>query len=436
MLTHQRKEIEEREVRFPPKLKMLFRQHRYKVAYGGRGSAKSWSFARALLIQGANKKLRILCIREVQKSIKDSSHKLLKDQIEALGLGGFYDVQETIIRGKNGTEIMFTGLSSQTETSIKSYEGIDIVWAEEAQTISKNSWDILIPTIRKEGSEIWITFNPVLESDETYKRFVLNPPPGACVVFINYYDNDWFPEVLEQERLHCEATEDNDTYSNIWEGTCRAAVAGAIYASQVAKATIDQRITFLPYDPNLKVHTIWDMGFADHMVVVFTQRARGEVRVIDYEQESGVTTQEMGAKVKLRPYSFGRCFLPHDGFNKDRRSVGARSDAQILTAMGFKVKRVPKTSVEDRIKNGRSQFHRFVFDKVKTFNLLECLKRYRRAESKQDADTAPVHDEFSHGADGYGYAAQVIDEMINEEEEDSVPADAFVFEAFNSGMGY
>jgi len=416
----QRADIEQpRKVCFPPKLKMLFRSHRYKVIYGGRGSAKSWSVARALLILGASKKMRILCIREVQKSIKDSSHKLLKDQISTLGLGDFYEVLDTMIRGRNGTEFLFTGLSSQTETSIKSFEGVDVAWCEEAQTISKNSWDILIPTIRKEGSEIWITFNPCLESDETYKRFVTNPPPSACVVFLNYYDNEWFPDVLEQERLHCEATEDFDTYSNIWEGTCRAAVAGAIYAKEVALAVIQKRITFLPYDPHLKVHTVWDLGYADHMCVLFCQRGRNEVRVIDYIQENQASTEQIAALVKSRPYVFGRCFLPHDGFNKDRRS-GGKSDADILRKLGFKVKPIPKTSIEARIKNARAQFHRFVFDKgkcdVEDSSLLECLKRYRRAESKHDVDKAPVHDEFSHGADAFGYSAQVIDEMINEDE--------------------
>lgn len=437
--------MEARKIKFPKKFKMLFRPHRYKVAYGGRGSAKSWSFARALLIIGASRKVRILCTREVQKSLDDSVKKLLRDQIAALGYSEFYDVQEKIIRGRNGTEFLFAGLSTETETSIKSFEGCDFCWCEEAQTISKNSWDILIPTIRKEikdengnvtwTSEIWITFNPVLSSDETYKRFVETPPPGAAVEFVNYYDNEYFPDVLEAERLHCEATEDSDTYMNIWEGTCRAAVAGAIYAKEVALAVISQRVTFLPYDPQLKVHTIWDLGYADHMAVIFAQRARGEVRVIDYVQETLTSTRDMGTKVKAKGYNLGRCFLPHDGFNADRRS-GGKSDAQILTPMGFKVKRIPKTTVEARIKSGRDQFHRYVFDKGKCVDLLECLKRYRRADSKQDVDTAPVHDEFSHGSDVFGYSSQIIDEMINDDEEFEAPANAFAFEAFNGSIGY
>ena len=164
------------EARFPSKLKFLFSPMRYKGARGGRGSAKSWGFARAILILGTKKKIRVLCAREFQNSLKDSVHKLLSDQIEILGLSKYYKILENTIRGINGTEIVYTGLSTQTVDSIKSFEGVDICWVEEAQVVKKKSWDLLIPTIRKPGSEIWFTFNPELDTDETYVRFVENPP--------------------------------------------------------------------------------------------------------------------------------------------------------------------------------------------------------------------------------------------------------------------
>ncbi|MEI6569784.1 MAG: PBSX family phage terminase large subunit, partial [Verrucomicrobiota bacterium] len=214
---------------FPKKLEFLFQPFRFKVAYGGRGSSKSWSFARALLIQAAAKPLRVLCTREIQKSIKDSVHRLLSDQIESLELGDFYTILETEIRGANGSSFVFSGLSSQTVESIKSFEGLDKVWVEEAQNVSKKSWDVLIPTIRKDDSEVWISFNPELESDATFQRFVVNQPPNSKVVQVNYNDNPWFPEVLEQERQHCQLTNLED-YGQIWEGKCRISVAGAIYA--------------------------------------------------------------------------------------------------------------------------------------------------------------------------------------------------------------
>jgi phage terminase large subunit len=158
---------------FPKKLQFLFDPHRYKVAYGGRGSGKSWSMARALLLQASNKPLRILCAREVQKSIKQSVHTLLNDQIQALGLGPLYEVLESEIRSRSGSSFSFTGLATNTVESIKSFEGCDIVWVEEAQTVSKKSWDILIPTIRKPNSEIWVSFNPNIDTDDTYTRFVV-----------------------------------------------------------------------------------------------------------------------------------------------------------------------------------------------------------------------------------------------------------------------
>jgi phage terminase large subunit len=190
---------------FPDKLRVLFEPARYKVLFGGRGGAKSWGIARALLVIGAQKPTRILCAREIQKSITESVHQLLADQIKALGLEGFYEVLNTEIRGKNGTLFMFAGLKHNIQ-NIKSKEGVDVVWCEEAATVSKASWETLIPTIRKEGSEIWVSFNPELDTDETYKRFVLNPPPGAKVVKVNWSDNPWFPDVLAAERDHLKAT--------------------------------------------------------------------------------------------------------------------------------------------------------------------------------------------------------------------------------------
>ncbi len=220
---------------FPEALLFLFRPARYKIVHGGRGGGKSWGFARALLIKGTQVPLRVLCTREIQRSIKDSVHRLLSDQIQILGLGVKYEVTDHTIRGVNGTEFIFVGLSALTVESIKSYESVDICWVEEGQTILKRSWDILIPTIRKEGSEIWVSFNPQLDTDPTYVRFIKNPPPGAVVAQMNYKDNPWFNEIMEAERVHCMKT-DPQAYPNIWEGECLPSVEGAIYFGQVQAA--------------------------------------------------------------------------------------------------------------------------------------------------------------------------------------------------------
>jgi phage terminase large subunit len=397
---------------FPAKLQFLFQPKRYKIAYGGRGSAKSWSFARALLIMGASKPMRILCTREVQKSIKDSVHKLLSDQIQALGLGGFYEVIETAIRGKNGTEFAFAGLASHTVESIKSFEGVDIVWVEEGQAVSKRSWDVLIPTIRKDGSEIWVTYNPELETDETHQRFVINQPDNAIVVKVNYSDNPWFPEVLELERQHAQKSMPKGEYENIWEGLCKPAVAGAIYYDEIAKAEAEGRIRDVPYDPLLKVHAVWDLGWNDSMSIILVQRAASELRVIEYIEDSHRTLADYATELKNKPYNWGVDYLPHDGFSKDYKT--GKSAEEILKSMGRLVEQTPNMDIEGGIKAARMSFARMYFDKTKTARLVECLKRYRRSINKSTNEPgSPLHDEYSHGADAFRYMALVADSLSN-----------------------
>lgn len=194
--------------------------YRYKVFHGGRGSGKSWAAARALLLMADMACLRVLCAREVQNSLADSVHKLLKDQIDALGLTHRYDVTVNVIRNiATGSEFIFKGLRHNVQ-DIKSTEGIDICWVEEAQTVSSTSWDVLIPTVRKPGSEIWITFNPDQATDPTFSRFVTAPPSNALVREVNYYDNPHLPDVLRAEAEHCQKV-DPDAYAHVWLGKCR-----------------------------------------------------------------------------------------------------------------------------------------------------------------------------------------------------------------------
>jgi phage terminase large subunit len=207
------------DVNIPEAYEELFRQHRYKVFYGGRGSGKSWACATALILLGWQRPLRILCAREIQRSISDSVHKLLTQQIDDLGLTSFFIVTREAIRGINGTEIVFKGLRTNTQ-EIKSMEGVDICWVEEAQAVSQDSWDVLIPTIRKDGSEIWITFNPMDEQDPTYQRFVAHPPMDAVIRKVNYDENPYFPDVLRGE-MEWLKQKDYQSYLHIWEGEVR-----------------------------------------------------------------------------------------------------------------------------------------------------------------------------------------------------------------------
>ena len=395
---------------FPEQLQFLFSPHRYKVAYGGRGSGKSWSMARALLIKAANEPTRVLCAREIQKSIKQSVHTLLNDQIQSLGLGAFYEVLESEIRGLNGSTFSFTGLATNTVESIKSFEGCDIVWVEEAQTVSKKSWDILIPTIRKPNSEIWVSFNPNIDTDDTYTRFVVNPPENAKVVKVNYTDNPWFPEVLETERLHSLKT--NPDYANIWEGDCKAAVDGAIYSNEIREAQEGNRITTVPYDPMMKVHVVMDLGWNDSMSVILCQKGISDLRIIGYIEDDHRTLDSYSAQLKNLSYNWGTMFLPHDGQSKDFKHGISAED--IMKKLGWDIRIVPKADIESGIKLARMNFHRIYFDKSAQ-RLVECLKNYRRSiNSATNEPGAPLHDEFSHGADAFRYLCTSIESMKNE----------------------
>lgn len=213
------KQVAEAKVDLPRKVRFLFQPSRYKVAYGGRGGGKSWSYARALLVLAMQRRLRVLCARELQNSIQESVHKLLENQIDELGLGAHYQVLQTTIRGRNGSEFIFSGIHANI-TKIKSMEDVDIAWVEEAERVSDSSWEVLIPTIRKPGSEIWVSFNPHEETDPTYQRFVVNPPPGAVVVEIGWHDNPWLPDELKREKEYLYRV-DAEAAEHVWGGKTR-----------------------------------------------------------------------------------------------------------------------------------------------------------------------------------------------------------------------
>ena len=392
------------------KLAGLFTPRRYKVMHGGRGGGKSWAVAAALLVLAADRPLRILCAREVQKSMRDSVHRLLKDTIVRLGLQDFYEVLDTEIRGANGSMFLFSGLQSHTVDSIKSFEGVDVVWVEEAHGVSKKSWDVLIPTIRKDGSEIWLTLNPDMDTDETYQRFIATPSPDTWVCEINWRDNPWFPEVLNQERLKAKRSMLLEDYEHIWEGKPRTVAEGAIYRHEIQALYAENRVARVPYDPLLPVHTVWDLGWNDAMTIGFVQRSPMDVRIIDYIEDSHRTLDWYVAQIERRPYRWGHDYLPHDG--RTRNFQTGKSTEDLLRGMGRKPIVLAQTSVEEGIKAARMLFPRCYFDQDKTGRLLECLKRYRRALHTQTGEPmGPLHDEFSHGSDMFRYIGQAVPVM-------------------------
>lgn len=195
----------------------IWKPHRFKVFYGGRGSGKSWAVAQALIVMADLAKIRVLCCREIQNSIRDSSYQVLRDTAERLGIDGRFDFLEAEIRHKStGSRFIFKGLFHNSQ-SIKSTEGVDVCWVEEAQTVSEESWSVLIPTIRKAGSEIWVTFNPLLADDPTTKRFIENPPPEAYVRKVNFDENPYFPPELRAQ-MEWDKRNDYENYLHVWEG--------------------------------------------------------------------------------------------------------------------------------------------------------------------------------------------------------------------------
>lgn len=397
----------------PKALAGIWQPSRYKVIHGGRGGGKSWSVAGVLLVMAASRPLRVLCAREIQKSIKHSVYQLLVDQIARLGLSAFYEILDNEIRGKNGSIFLFAGLQSHTVDSIKSFEGCDVAWVEEAHGVSKKSWDVLIPTIRKEGSEIWLTLNPDMETDETYQRFIAIRSDDAWVCAINWRDNPWFPEVLDLERRKAKRAMLCQDYEHIWEGKALQVAVGAIYRHEVEAIYLDDRVRDVPYDPTLPVHTVWDLGWNDAMSIAFVQRGPQDIRIIDYIEDSHRTLDWYLAKLDKRPYRYGTDYLPHDG--RARNFQTGKSTQEQLQAMGRRSVEVQAvTSVEEGIKAARMVFPRSYFDKTKTVRLLECLKRYQRQINPMTREPmGPLHDSFSHGADCYRYIAQAVPVMAS-----------------------
>lgn len=352
----------------------------------------------------------MLCVRELQNSLGESVHKLLSDQIDLLGLSGFYDIQRDKILGKNGTTFSFEGIKNNT-TRIKSYEGIDYCWAEEANKISRASWMILIPTIRKEGSEIWITFNPELEQDYTYQRFVVAPGDDTFSVKMSWKDNPWFTEAMRREMVDLR-DRDYDEYLNVWEGHCRVMLEGTVYAKEMRRAREENRITRVPWEREVPVDTFWDLGRADRTAIWFAQKVGMQYRILRYFEDSGEDIHYYLRYCQSLEYTYGLMHLPHDA--KAARLGSKRTIEEIVRGV-YPTKIVPKLSVTDGINAARVIFPNCWFDEQECTDGLHRLARYRyRVLPASDPNAPgqlsdqPLHDEASDGADAFRYLAVAI----------------------------
>lgn len=342
--------------------------------------------------------------RETQRSIQDSVHALLSDRIRDLNLGAFYEVRQKSIYGRNGSEFLFHGLRHDP-AAIKSLEGADIAWIEEAQSVGRESWEMIVPTIRKPGSEIWATWNPRLETDPVHQRYVIHPAPGTICRKVSWRDNPWFPDELRIEKDHLK-TIDPIAYQHVWEGECKSAVEGAVYAAEIEKATEERRITTVSVDRMAPVHTFWDLGYGDATAIWFAQALpSGQIRVVDYLESRGKTLDWYVIQLNQRGYMYGEDWLPHDGvdaiiharFSADK----TRSPEQLLRAAGRKVRIAPKLHIHSGINAVRTLLSSCYFDETKCADGLMTLRHYQWGlPSRTGAVRAePLHDWASHGAD-------------------------------------
>lgn len=385
----------------------LYKPHRNKIFWGGRDAAKSWAIADAVLLLGIQRPLRFLCAREIQRSIKESVHALLKQRIKTLGLVGHYDVLNTEIRGLNGTEIIYAGLWQNIE-NIKSIDSIDIVWVEEAATVSDESWRTLIPSIRKPGSEIWASFNPKLKTDPVYQRYVLNRPPNAYVRKVSFRDNPWLSQESKDEMEHLRET-DIDEYNHVYEGELKQFADGAIYAKQLKQARDDGRISAVPITPGVPVNTFWDLGRRDPTAIWFHQRVGLQDRFIDYHESRLVDLDYYIRVLKDKGYLYGIHYLPHDGETITLGS-GDRSRQQILEDGGvLPIEIVPRIpNIMEGIELTRQSFSSCWFDEDKCSTGLDALSNYQFIwdETGETFRERPAHNWASNGSDAFRQFAQ------------------------------
>jgi len=384
-------------IQFPLKMQCLFIPKRFKVFYGGRSAGRSWGIARFLLLEGSKRKIRVLCCRELQKSITESVHRLLKDQIEALGLDEFYEVQNARIIGANGTTFSFEGLKNNSR-KVKSYEGVDYCWIEEANNVSKESWGYLIPTIRKEGSEIILSFNPEWETDYTYQYFVVNPPPESFVVHMTWRDNPGISKETLAEIEHSTLA-DPDAALNIWEGQTIQITEGAVYAKQLQQVLAEGRVCEVPYFKEVPVQIFMDLGQRNLATAWFIQKVQFEFRVLAYYEARGEDAYHFSKIFKASPYEIGAVYLPHDGKNKTFIMKG--STQEVFQQQGFVTHVAQKTPREAGINAVRSILPMCVFDKTGTAAGFKRLRQYKFRIQNGQYSAEPLHDDNSDAADAF-----------------------------------
>lgn len=397
----------------PPKLAPLLEPKRYKGAYGGRGGAKSHFFAEQLVLRCFIQRTRAVCIREIQHSLRDSVRQLVIDKIQKFGLGGFFDVLEAEIRAPNGSIIIFRGMQSYNAETIKSLEAYDVAWAEEAQTLSQHSLDMLRPTIRKPGSELWFSWNPRHRTDPVDVFFRKRPHPEGMAIEVNWRDNPWFPDVLRKDMEHDKAT-DPELAEHIWEGAY-GLMHGAILARLVDRAEkagrINENVAYDSSGPGIEITS--DIGWRDTASWWAWQRRVGGFGLLDYRGSSGMDADEwceaLNEWIADNGWKLGKIWLPHDARTKTFASKHSAVERFIRAFGPDKVGIVERTSKADRINAARYVLPKCEFH-VRCEDGLNGLRawEYEYNEETQAYSREPLHNWASHPSDAYSYGCQVM----------------------------
>jgi phage terminase large subunit len=391
----------------------LYQPARYKGAWGGRGSGKSHDRAGALVDDSLYERgLLSVCIREVQKSLKDSAKRLIEAKLTEFRLGeadGFKIFSDCIETPGDGI-IIFQGMQDHTAESIKSLEGFRRAWAEEAQTLSARSLQLLRPTIRSPGSELWFTWNRRLKSDPVDVMFLGGKrPTGAIVVRANWSDNPWFPKDLEQERLDC-LRDEPDQYDHIWEGDYVTVTEGAYFARQLAEAK--PRIGKVAPDPLMEYRAFWDIGTRDATAIWVAQFVGREIRVLDYYEAVGQPLAAHLGWLRDKGYGSALCVLPHDGEKADHLTADKFADH--INQAGFRtetVKNQGKGAAMKRVEAARRLFPSIWFNEETTEAGRAALGWYHEKRDEQrNIGLGPEHDWSSHGADAFGLMCVAYEE--------------------------
>ena len=412
-------------VQIPAKLAPLLSPKRYKGAYGGRGGAKSHFFAEQIICQALAGK-RVVCLREVQNSIKESVKQLLTDKIMKFGLDKQFTILDSEIRGPNDSQIIFKGLQSFNAANIKSLEGFDIAWVEEAQTLSQHSLDLLRPTIRKPGSELWFSWNPRYKTDAVDKFFRSGKRDDSIAILINWYDNPWFKGTPLYQDMLKDFENDPDKAEHVWNGGYGSS-QGAILAKWVGEAERDGRINDdVEYDPEAsKIVLSCDLGYRDTTAWWYWQAVPGGFNLVDYQQGNGMDAADWIPEVREKIVSIGgsdclgAIWMPSDAKAKTFQSKYTSME-QFIKAFGAdKIKIVPQSTKKDQVEASRTMIKRCAFHRTKCEQGLDGLRAWEFKYSEESGlfSREPNHNWASHPADGFSYGCQVMAENVPKPQE-------------------